>query len=168
MNFGSILMRIIWRLAPVLWLGWAVRNLLAWAIDLLNDLEEQFWLDHDRTYANWFGGWLAVIEARVDELIEARAFQLLRWRWPTRPVPPHSPVLGVHSCADACLRLCHVIERYNDVERLARLRAAKLLRLKEAEVIDLIPGSSAGRRRRFLQLSFGRRRRFSGRRDSYP
>ena len=139
MNFSSILMRIVWRLAPVLWLDWAVSKLISWAIDILSIETERWWLDADKSYAHWFGGWLAVIEARLDELIEARAYQLLKWRWPTRAVPPHSPVLGVRCCEDAWLRLRAIIARYNDLERLAHRRAEKLLLLKESQVIDLIP-----------------------------
>src|SRR5262245_2220501 len=40
MEFRSILMRIIWRLAPVLWLDWAIRNLAQRRAETLQRLKE--------------------------------------------------------------------------------------------------------------------------------
>ena len=42
MNFGSILMRMVWRLAPVLWLGWAIRNLVIDLPDHRPDDDDDF------------------------------------------------------------------------------------------------------------------------------
>src|SRR5262249_52472365 len=40
MEFRSILMRIVWRLAPAVWLGWAIRNLAQRRAETLLRLSE--------------------------------------------------------------------------------------------------------------------------------
>src|SRR5689334_649567 len=137
MEFRAIILRIIWRLAPALWLDWATRRLIDWAIATLND--QQDWLNaHPRT-CFWFGGWLTVIEATLDELIDLKAHLLLNRRCEPRDVPAHFPTPAVRSIDDCLLRLARLVQRFEDSDRLAERRAETLLRLSDDSVIHLIP-----------------------------
>src|SRR5690242_8247826 len=137
MEFRAIIVRILWRLAPALWLDWAIRRLIDWAIATLND--QQDWLNAAPKNCFWFGGWLAVIEARLDELINLKAHLLLNRRCDPRDVPVHSPAPAVRSIEDCLLRLARLVQRFEDANRLAERRAETLLRLHDDSVIHLIP-----------------------------
>ena len=132
---------MLWRLAPALWLEWAIRRLISWAIALLENEDERAWLDEQPRNSHWFGGWLAVIEARLDELIDLRAHQLLNWRWDPRDVPSHHPAPAVRSFDDCLIRLVRLIQRFEDVHRLALRRAERLQRFArelEANPLKLV------------------------------
>ena len=141
MEFTAIIVRIIWRLAPALWLEWAIRGLIHWAIACLND--EQDWLCAHRKNCFWFGGWLAVIEARIDELIDLKAHQLLNRRCEPRDVPAHHPAPAVRSFEDCVLRLARLMWRFEDAERLARCRTRTLQRLMD-DPLRLLPRIESG------------------------
>ena len=129
MDFG-ILFWLIWRWRPSLWLDHCVKSLFDWAAFTLETDETAFWIERHETNAAWFGGWLNVIACRIEELIAHRAAELANLACRT----DIEPWLPAHSCRSliAChIRLQSLWERYCDVERLARLRAARLLR--EAE-----------------------------------
>jgi len=139
MEITAIILRILWRLAPALWLEWAVRRLIDWAIALLEDEDHRAWLNQHPRNCFWFGGWLAIIEARLDELIDLKARQLLNWRCDPRDVSAHHPTPAVRSFDDCVLRLARLVHRFQDANRLAQRRAEKLLRLYDTQFIDLSP-----------------------------
>src|SRR5689334_5013207 len=139
MEFTAIILRILWRLAPALWLEWAVRRLIDWAIAILEDEDHRLWLNQHARNAHWFGGWLAVIGARLDELIDLKARQRLNWRCDPRDVPAHHPAAAVRSFDDCVMRLARLIHRFQDADRLAQRRVETLLRLYDDSVVDLAP-----------------------------
>ena len=130
MDFAPILFWLIWRWRPSLWLDHCVKSLFDWAASTLETDETAFWIERHEKNAAWFGGWLNVIACRIEELIAHRAAELANLDCRTEI----EAWLPAHSCRSliAChIRLQQLWERYCDVERLARLRAEKLLR--EAE-----------------------------------
>src|SRR5690242_2369740 len=170
MEFRAIIVRILWRLAPALWLDWVVRRLIDWAIATLND--QQDWLNAAPKNCFWFGGWLVVIEARLDELVDLKAHLLLNRRCEPRNVPPHHPAPGVRSPEDCLLRLARLVQRFEDSDRLAERRAETLLRLHDDSVIHLIPDhrpairSSSSRRRNSIATGAAASRRIAAARSS--
>src|SRR5262245_44057200 len=153
MEFTAIIVRIIWRLAPALWLEWAIRRLIHWAIAILND--QQDWLCAHPKNCHWFGGWLAVIEARIDELISLKAHQLLNRRCDPRDVPSHHPTPAVRSFDDCVRRLARLMWRFEDASRLAERRAETLERmLAAADPLGLAPSAALPHLPRFAGEEF--------------
>jgi len=139
MDLTAIINWLLWRLAPAAWLEGVIDRLIAWAFAVLEDETEQDWLDERPRNSHWFGGWLVIAEARLDELIDLRAHQLLNWRRAPRDVPQHYPAPAVRSFDDCVVRLARLIQRFEDVDRLAQRRVETLERLCDDTVIDLIP-----------------------------
>jgi hypothetical protein len=132
MDFGSVILWVLWRFFPVLWLDRIVARLIAWAVELVENEEKFAWLCERPANAQWFGGWLRFAETRLDELIAIRALQLLGRRLRAVDVPAHYPATSVRTPAEALARLHRLCGRYFEAERLARLRAFKLRRLYAA------------------------------------
>jgi hypothetical protein len=141
----------------MIWLDWIVRYMIHWCIGVLETEDHRCWLERSRTNAAWFGGWLAVAEARLDELIALRASRRLKHRWPNRwqrrEPWRHIPVPAVRGYADAARRIGHLMHRYQGLNRLIALHTARLKRLIEAKAIqletihhpiDLQPASAGG------------------------
>jgi hypothetical protein len=118
----DIIGRWLWRFFPMIWLGWVVGRLVDWAIAILEDEEHRLRLLEDKRHCAWFGGWLALLEERLNELIVYRAMKhLKRPFWGRQPFG-HAPAR---------------VARYYDAERLAKRRAQKLQRLFEAAELQL-------------------------------
>ena len=139
MTFGALLTWILWRFQPALWLDGVVARLIGWALRLLEDEDHRDWLKDSPANCAWFGGWLALGEARLNELIHYRACELLNLGCQGRKLPAFSPARGVRTLDQAILRFARLAERYQAIERLAQLRAIKLKRLLDPAIIELEP-----------------------------
>lgn len=133
----EIITRWLWRFFPMVWLGWAVGHLIHWAVSVLEDEDHRAWLAEDKANCAWFGGWLAIAEQRLDELIVMRAMgRLGRSFASTRPLR-HVPAPSVRTPQAAFARLTRLVLRYHAAERLAARRALELQRLFEAAHFQL-------------------------------
>ncbi len=140
-SLTAIFTRLLWRFYPVLWMHWAIDRLFDWAFDTLEAEFDR--LCQSREVLAWFGGWLAVIGERLDELIEMKACQiagLLHEPWPR---PRHTWAWSVRSPHEACRRLERLVLRYQDIDRLAQRRAGRLIRQREVNTVDLSPSAHA-------------------------
>jgi hypothetical protein len=148
-----IVVRWMWYFYPSVWLGWAVRHLMEWCLVVLEDEDHRAWLDRNTANAAWFGGWIALAETRLDELIAMKAMKGLRRHWVGRRKLSHVPARSVRTAAEAANRLTRLILRYHDAQRLI-VRRARLLRrlISEAELrfeithhpVDTQPASAGG------------------------
>jgi len=137
MTFGALITWILWRFRPALWLDGVVARLIGWALRLLEDEDHREWLKESPSNCAWFGGWLGLGEARLDELIHYRACELLNIACKGAKPPGFVPARGVRTLDQAIARFARLAERYSNVERLSRLRAQKLKRLRDPSVIEL-------------------------------
>jgi hypothetical protein len=133
----SILARILWRFYPAAWLTWAVGRLIHWACLILESEDDRLWLMADKANCAWFGGWLAVAEERLSELITYRAMGRIRRSFRGRMLAPHAPARAVTTLEEAYARFLRLIDRYHDAERLASLKAAKLKPLFDQAELQL-------------------------------
>jgi hypothetical protein len=131
MTFGAIMTWILWRFRPALWLDGVVARLIGWALALLEDEDHREWLKTSPAHCAWFGGWLGLGEARLDELIHYRACELLNLGCQGRKPPSFLPARGVRTLDQAIGRFARLTERYCAIERLAQLRAIKLGQMLE-------------------------------------
>jgi len=131
MNFGALLTWLLWRFRPALWLDGVIARLIGWALALLEDEDHREWLKETPANCAWFGGWLALGEIRLNELIHYRACELLNIACQGRKLPAFSPARSVRTLDQAILRLARLAERYSNIERLAQLRAVTLRKLLE-------------------------------------
>ena len=139
MTFGAIMTWILWRFRPALWLDGVVARLIGWALALLEDEDHREWLKESPANCAWFGGWLALGETRLNELIHYRACKLLNLGCKGRKPPNFLPARGVRTLDQAILRFARLAERYCAIERLAQLRAIRLKRMLDPSVIELEP-----------------------------
>jgi hypothetical protein len=131
MTFGAIITWILWRFRPALWLDGVVARLIAWALRLLEDEDHREWLKENPAHCAWFGGWLDLGEARLDELIHYRACELLNIACTGDKPPGFLPARSVRTLDQAIGRFARLAERYSAIERLAQLRASKLRKMLE-------------------------------------
>ena len=139
-DMTEIILRLLWRFYPIAWLSAViVRGLSA----IASWLEEEGYcllLAQDREECAWVGGWLALAEDRLNELIVMKAMRRLgRRAW--LPARPQGQIAGPYlvravrrpeEILKRLTRLCHL---YHDHQRLYELRAQKLARLfAEAEL----------------------------------
>ena len=139
MSFGAIMTFILWRFRPALWLDGVVARLIGWALALLEDEDHREWLKESPSNCAWFGGWLALGEMRLNELIHYRACELLNIACQGRRLPAFVPARSVRTLDQAIARFLRLAERYSDIERLSRLRACRLKSLLTPSVIELEP-----------------------------
>jgi hypothetical protein len=128
-EFTDIISRYLWRFFPIAWLNWVVGHLVHWAVSVLEDEDHRVWLTEDKRNCAWYGGWLSVIEQRLNELIVMKAMKHLKRTFvSTRPVRP-VPALRIKTPEQALERLTRLVVRYHQAERLIERRAIKLKRL---------------------------------------
>jgi hypothetical protein len=128
-EFTEIIMRLLWRFYPIAWLTTAIVRGLSTITGWLEDEERLFQLAHDPDDCAWVGGWLALAEERLNELIVMKAMKLLKRRY--RPPDPcgHHLARAVKTPQDIYRRLTRLIVLYHDHKRLYEKRARKLQRL---------------------------------------
>src|SRR6185503_3862906 len=92
---------------------------------------EESWgqLSYSKEDCAYVGGWLALAEERLNELITWKAMKLLKRPFhPPRPFGHHI-ARAVRTPQEIYRRLCRLTALYHDHQRLYELRAQKLERL---------------------------------------
>ena len=124
-----IILNLLWRFYPIAWLTTAIVRALARITSWLEDEESLSQLSCEPEDCACVGGWLALAEERLNELIVWKAMKLLkRPFYPSRPCGHHM-ARAVRTPQEIYRRLCRLIVLYHDHKRLYELRARKLERL---------------------------------------
>ena len=131
----QIILKLLWRFYPTAWLTTTIVRALARITSWLEDEESWVQLAHSCEDCAFVGGWLALAEERLNELIVRKAMKLLkRPYYPSRPCGHHM-VRAVRTPQEIYRRLCRLAALYHDHRRLYEKRAQKLQRLfAEAEL----------------------------------
>jgi hypothetical protein len=128
-EFTEIILKLLWRFYPIAWLTTTIVRALARITSWLEDEESWFQLSCEPDDCAFVGGWLALAEERLNELIVWKAMKLLkRPYYPTQPCGHHL-VRAVRTPQEIYRRLCRLIALYHDHRRLYEKRAQKLERL---------------------------------------
>jgi len=125
----EIILKLLWRFYPIAWLTTTIVRALARITTWLEDEESWFQLSCEPDDCAFVGGWLALAEERLNELIVMKAMKLLQ-----RPYYPsqscgHHIVRAVRTPQEIYRRLCRLVSLYHDHKRLYEKRAQKLQRL---------------------------------------
>ena len=125
----DIILKLLWRLYPIAWLTTAIVRGLSTLTAWLEEEGYRCLLASDREECAWIGGWLALAEARLNELVTMKAMRLLKRSW--RPPSPcgHHRARAVRTPEEILSRLSRLCALYHDHKRLYDLRAIKLKRL---------------------------------------
>jgi hypothetical protein len=129
--------RYLWRFYPVAFLSWALGGLMHWALSILESEEERQCMLESRAYCAWYGGWLMLIEHRLNALITFKAMRNLRRPCRAGADIPRVRAWGVTSLGDAYARFMRLARRYHDLDRLVRARTLKLQRMFEKIELQL-------------------------------
>jgi hypothetical protein len=125
----EIILSVLWRFYPVAWLTTVIVRCLSRITSWLEDEDSRFHLSHCKEDCAYIGGWLALAEERLNELIVMKAMKLLkRPHYPSRH-SGHHIVRAVATPQEIYRRLCRLISLYHDHKRLYERRAIKLERL---------------------------------------
>jgi hypothetical protein len=140
MSWTEIIFWLFARLRPVLWYAHRLGNLLQLALLVLGDEEHLLWLEDNPQERCSLEARLADGEHCLDIIIGLRAKEILG----LAILPEDRP--GIRACArihsapgleQLAGRLDRLVARYNDIERLARLRANRIRR--EIEAAPVLP-----------------------------
>jgi hypothetical protein len=142
---GRILPRIYQLSQIILWVLWTIRPVMAVETSLIDIIEAGFaafedeatldWMDADPANCAEVSAGLVNAHAKLDLLIHLRACEIAGLAHRTRAWRPI--ILPHHSdrTAEACWRrFSSLVLRFEQVERLAQLRAAKLTRHEASEL----------------------------------
>jgi hypothetical protein len=137
----DIILRLLWRFYPIAWLTTIIVRALSRITRWLEDEDSWLQLAQSPQDCAYVGGWLALAEDRLNELIVMKAMRLLERRY----IPPrlkdrfagHHPARAVRTPQEILARLTRLITLYHDHKRLYELRANKLQRLFEAYELQL-------------------------------
>jgi hypothetical protein len=141
MSWTEIIFWLFARLRPVLWYAHRLGNLLQAALLVLGDEEHLLWLEDNPQERCSLEARLADGEHCLDIVIGLRAKEILG----LAILPEDRP--GIRACArihsapgleQLAGRLDRLVARYNDIERLARLRANRIRREIEAAPVLLV------------------------------
>jgi len=125
----QIILNLLWRFYPIAWLTTTIVRALARITSWLEDEESWFQLTHSEEDCAFVGGWLALAEERLNELIVMKAMKLLkRPYYPPQPCGHHM-VRAIRTPQEIYRRLCRLVALYHDHKRLYERRAQKLQRL---------------------------------------
>jgi hypothetical protein len=132
-----IILNLLWRFCPIAWLTTTIVRALARITSWLEDEESWVQLEHDPDDCAFVGGWLALAEDRLNELIVMKAMKLLkRPYYPPQPCGHHR-VRAVRTPREIYRRLRRLTALYHDHQRLYERRAQKLQRLFEKAGLQL-------------------------------
>jgi hypothetical protein len=132
-----IILNLLWRFYPIAWLTSTIVRALARITSWLEDEESWVQLEHEPEDCAYVGGWLALAEERLNELIVMKAMKLVkRPYYPSRPCGHHM-VRAVRTPQEIYRRLRRLTALYHDHQRLYERRAQKLQRLFEAAELQL-------------------------------
>jgi hypothetical protein len=125
----EIILRLLWRFYPIAWLTTAIVRGLSAVASWLEEEETYLELASSQETCAYAGGWLALAEERLNELVTWKAMKLLKRRF----IPPqpcgHHLARAVKTPREVLRRLTRLIILYHDHRRLYELRARKLARL---------------------------------------
>jgi hypothetical protein len=133
----QVILNLLWRFYPIAWLTTVIVRALARITSWLEDEESWVQLSCSKEDCAFVGGWLALAENRLNELIVMKAMKLLK-----RPYYPprscgHHMVRAVRTPQEIYRRLCRLTALYHDHQRLYERRAQKLQRLFEKAGLQL-------------------------------
>ena len=140
MSWTEIIFWLFARLRPVLWYAHRLANLLQLALLVFEDEEHLLWLEDNPHERCILEARLADGEHCLDIIIGLRAKEILGLAILPEDRPGIRACARIHSAASLeqlAGRLDRLVARYNDIERLARLRAARLRR--EIEAAPVLP-----------------------------
>ena len=154
MLLTEIIFRLFARLRPLLWYYHRLRYLLAVAIHCLEDDAYCFWLHDNRKARASFEAKLVDAERCLEAALGLRVREILGLPIPISErigLRGHTRIHSPASLIRIAARLDRLVDRYNDIERLAQLRAARLRREADAAPIlleaDHRPGTAPASRR---------------------
>ncbi len=169
MELTEIIYRLFAWVRPLLWYYHRLGHFVRIAIRCLEDDETCLWLIDNPSARARFEAMLVDSERCLEIALGLRVREILGLPMPAGGRIGLRGRHRIHTPTDI-LRLAHrldrLVDRYNDIERLAQLRAARLKREMEAAPVLLIPDHRPWDARRpalspspFFQIF--RRRRFS-------
>ena len=136
-GFTGIILRMLWRLYPIAWLATAIVQALSAIAAWLEEEDDRWHLAQDREECAWIGGWLALAEERLNELIAMKAMKLLKRSWRPRNPCGHHRARAVRTPEESLARLARLCVLCHDHKRLYDKRAQKLQRLFQAAGLQL-------------------------------
>ena len=140
MSLSEIIFRLFAWVRPLLWYYHRLGHFLEAAIRCLEDEDYCLWLFDTPAGRAAFEGKLVDGERCLDIAIGLRVREILDL---PMPVTPRMGIGGFHRIHNPpgltrlAARLDRLVERYNDIERLAQLRAARIRRQIDAAPVFL-------------------------------
>jgi hypothetical protein len=129
MSLNEIIFRLFALVRPLLWYYHRLGRLLEVAILQLQDDDFCLWLFDNPQARAWFEGVLVDAERCLEIAIAYRVREILNLPMPIKDKPGiggfhriHTPSSLLHLAG----RLDRLVDRYNAIERLAQLRAARI------------------------------------------
>ena len=140
MSLSEIIFRLFAWVRPLLWYYHRLSHFLEMAIRCLEDDGYCLWLFDTPSGRAGFESKLVDGERCLDIAIGLRVREILGLAMPVTPRPGIGGFHRIHSpptLERLAARLDRLVERYNDIERLAQLRAARIRREIEAAPVLL-------------------------------
>jgi hypothetical protein len=144
MQLWQIILRILWPLRPALAVETNLVDIIRTGLDLFHD--EDSWLDMEESPAFWAGiaASLLSAHAKLDLLICLRAHEIAGLQWRGRPFRAcRHPHLSDRTPEACWRRFQRLVLRFEQVERLAHLRARKLKRWRDDYPLRLRPAGAS-------------------------